>query len=80
MALSEKVKPTDERYFGLTSAVKALKGVTWALVGVGQALRAARRGVQREKGREKDSRGMRKCIVRLRLFYKKKFGGEEFWV
>lgn len=46
-------------------AVKTLKGVTLALVGVGQSLRVARREVQRAKGRKEGRREMKKCIFLL---------------
>lgn len=56
------MKATADLEVGLMSAVKTLKGVTLALIGFGQSLRVARRGVERAKGRKKGRRGMRKCI------------------
>lgn len=65
VASSKNVKPTADLEVGLMSAVKTLKGVTLALVGIGQSSsRMARRGVQRAKGRKKKGRRlMRKCIL-----------------
>lgn len=62
---SENVKATADLEVGLMLAVKTLKGVTLALVGVGQSLRVARRGVQRAKGRKEGRREMKKCIFFL---------------
>lgn len=62
---SENVKATADLEVGLMLAVKTLKGVTLALIGVGQSLRVARREVQRAKGRKEGRRGMKKCIFLL---------------
>ena len=56
---SENVKATADLEVWLMLAVKTLKGVTLALVGVGQSLRVARRGVQRAKGRKEGRREMK---------------------